>query len=280
MSGLASSTEAAPQIFGGYLWGLQQYRDCPRDGGERGAQVVGHRPQDVLPDGDPLRLQLNGRLLGIEPLILLVKGFGLLLPPDRLGGLFLHPGGEGAHHAGDGHHGQHGYRVAGAAEGEGFVGLHKVNVDPQRPDDGGGNAIGVARGEQGDHGHRQNKDQGGVVLPAGVGNQDAAGIVGGAQKQGHNPQVSGNGRDAVALHVHPVVQVFQRLEGNHGPCPLVGCICGDYTKNPGKGKAQGGEMANLNGVETCCGRRRAQNTGTAEVCRAGFQTGGQERSQR
>ena len=124
---------------------------------------------------------------------------------DGLDGLLFYPGSKGAHHAGDDHHGQHGHRVAGAAEGEGVVGLHKVDVDKQRADDGGGDAVGIARGAQRDEGDRHDKDQGGVVFSPGVGNQDTAGVVGGAQKQAHNPQVSGDGRDAVELYIQPVV---------------------------------------------------------------------------
>ena len=94
----------------------QQHRGRPGDRGQRGAQVVGHRPQNVLPDGDAFGLKLDGRLFRIEPLVLLVESLGLLLPADGLQGLALHPGGEGTHHAGDGHHGQHGHRIARPAE--------------------------------------------------------------------------------------------------------------------------------------------------------------------
>ena len=175
---------------------------------------MGHRPKDALPDGRPLRFQLDGRLFRIEPLILLIEGPGVLLPPDRLGGLLFHPGGEGAHHAGNGHHGQHGHRVAGAVEGEGLVGLHKVDVNAQRPDNGGGDAVKISGGEQGDQRHGQHKDQGGVVLSAGVADEEAAGPVGGAQKQGGHPQVPGDGRDTAALLVQPVIKILKALK--HG----------------------------------------------------------------
>ena len=175
---------------------------------------MGHRPQNVFSDGDAVRLELNGRLFRVEFLVLFVQGLGPLFPADGLGGLFFYPGRQGAHHAGHSYHGQHRYRVACAAEGEGIVRLHKVDVDEQRPDNRGGDAIGIAGGEQGDQGHSQHEDQGGVVLSARVGYEDAAGVVSGAQKQRRYPQIPGDRRDAVGLYIQPVIQFVDAL--GHG----------------------------------------------------------------
>ena len=45
-------------ILGGDLRAAQQYRGRTGDGGEGGAQVVGHRTEDIAPDGLPGGLQL------------------------------------------------------------------------------------------------------------------------------------------------------------------------------------------------------------------------------
>ncbi len=48
----------------------------------------------------------------VQLLIELIQGLGVLLPADGVQRLLLDPGGKGAHDTGDGHHGQHGHRVA------------------------------------------------------------------------------------------------------------------------------------------------------------------------
>lgn len=72
-----SASFLSPQhghVLGGDLRAAQQHRGGTGDGGEGGAQVVGHRPEDVAPMGLPGGLQLDGRLLGVEPLVQLVQG--------------------------------------------------------------------------------------------------------------------------------------------------------------------------------------------------------------
>lgn len=165
---------------------------APGNSGEGGAQVVGHRTQDVAPDGLPVGLQLDGVFLLVEAGIELVERFGVLFPLDGLNGLELYSGGEGAHHRGDGHHAHHGHRVARVAQGEDPVGEHEVVVDTKSAHQRGGNAVCVAVGQGGDTDHRQHKNQSGVIFRAGMAQQDAADHIGDAQKQKSDQQIPGN----------------------------------------------------------------------------------------
>ena len=129
---------------------------------------MGHRPQDVATDGLPVGLQLDGVFLLVEAGVELIEGLGVLFPLDGLNGLELDPGGEGAHHRGDGHHTYHGHRVTRVAQGKDPVGEHKVVVDAESAHQGGGDAVCVAVRQGGDAHHRQHKDQSGVVFRAGM----------------------------------------------------------------------------------------------------------------
>ena len=183
---------------------------------------MGHSPEDVAPDGLPGGLQLDGRLFGIEPLVELVQGFGALFPADGLCPLVFHPGGQGAHHAGDGDHRDHGHRIAGIAQGEGGVWHHKEVVDAEPADDRGDDAIGIPLGEQRDHHHRQHEHQGGVVLAPGVVDQNAAGQIGSAQKQGGDDETAGHLRDAQELVLSHTIELFYPAGDRHGGHLLMG----------------------------------------------------------
>ena len=208
-------------VLGGDLRAAQQHRGGTGDGGEGGAQVVGHRPEDVAPDGLPGGLQLDGRLLGVEPLVELVQGFGALLLTDGLRPLVFGPGGQGAHHAGDGHHRDHGHRIARVAQREGGVGHHEEEVDAEAADDGGDDAIGIPLGEQRDHDHRQHKDQGGVVFAPGVVDQNAAGQIGPAQEQGGDDETAWRLWDAEKLLPDSAIDALCPAGDRHGGHLLV-----------------------------------------------------------
>ena len=169
-------------LRGGDLLAGQQHGGRSGDGGEGGAQVVGHRPQNIAPDGLPVRLELNGRLLRVELGVELVEGLGVLLPPGGLDGLGLDA--------------EHGDRIAGDAQGEGAEGEHEKVVDAQRPHHRGGDAVKISVGEQGDAHDRQNKNQVGVVLSPGVPQKLPADDARGAQKQHRGQQIPGHPRQA------------------------------------------------------------------------------------
>ena len=141
------------------------------DGGKGGAQIVGDGPEDIAPDGLPGGLQLNGGLFLVQLGVELVQRLGVLLPLHGLHGLKLDPGGQGAHHAGDQSHADHGHRVAAVTEGEGAVWEHEKVIDAESADQGGDEAVEISIGQQGDKHDRQDKDQSGVVFRAGMSNQ-------------------------------------------------------------------------------------------------------------
>ena len=91
------------------------------------------------------------------------------------------------------------------AEGESGVGEHEKEVGTERPYNGGQNSIKIAGGQQGDEHHRQHEDQGGVVLAAGVGDEDAAGQVGRTEKERGDQNVPGKRRNAVHLAIDPLL---------------------------------------------------------------------------
>ena len=84
-----------------------------------------------------------------------------------------------------------------------------------------------------------------------MGDEDAAGPVGGAEEQRRHTEVPGDGRDAVGLHIQPVVQVLQML--GHGAASFPRLDWFDYIKCPEKGKERAGERKNLNRAEICRG---------------------------
>mgnify|MGYP007012770647 CR=1 FL=1 len=175
------------------LVGGEQYSGGAGNSGEGGAQVVGHRTQDVAPDGLPVGLQLDGVFLLVEAGIELVERFGVLFPLDGLNGLELYSGGEGAHHRGDGHHAHHGHRVARVAQGEDPVGEHEVVVDTKyRPPERRQCRMRSRRSGRRYRPPPDTKNQSGVIFRAGMAQQDAADHIGDAQKQKSDQQIPGN----------------------------------------------------------------------------------------
>ena len=105
------------------------------DGGQGGAQVVGHRPEQIAPH--PLGLRLRLHLL-----------------------LFFQPGGQGSGHGG---HNQHHHRRRDALRGnqvEGPIGVGKGVVHRQHADQRRGDAPEIALGPPGHQKHPQHKNHG------------------------------------------------------------------------------------------------------------------------
>ena len=183
---------------------------------------MGHRPQDIAPNGLPVRLKLNGVFFLAELGVELIELLGVLLPLGGLHRLHLHPGGEGAHHHRHGHHAEHGHRVPGVAEGEGVVGVHKEVVDEKAAEQGGRHAVEVPVRHQGDEHDRQGEHQVGVVLLPGVLEQKPAEPVGGHQEHRRGHQVPEDRREKARQILISAVQLGKRLSIHLGVSPLPG----------------------------------------------------------